>query len=74
MENQKLDAIYTLLRETREEVAVIRTKVESLNVKVGIQNGRIWKLEEHRNKLWGAMALVLAAIPIILYFLKSRSG
>lgn len=57
-----------LLLLTASEVGHMKSHLESLNEKVGVQNGRLSALEKWRWWLVGAGAVLVPLSPLLIYF------
>lgn len=67
-----METILVALGELKSHSTHIKEKVDSLDVRVGIQNGKVSKLERWQAFMQGAiMILTVMVVPILINFVSS---
>lgn len=70
--SSSIEAVLVSLGKLEEASGTIKATVIDLNTRVGIQNGKVAKLEKWQSFIQGAIAiLILMIVPIIINFVSS---
>ena len=60
-----IDAILLAQGEVKQILADMKEKVESLNERVGIQNGKMSKMEQWQSFIRGALSILIPVVTLI---------
>jgi len=67
-----VETVLVTLGELKNHAEHIKAKVDSLDIRVGIQNGKVGRLERWQSFIQGSLAIIiLLVIPIVINFVSS---